>query len=68
MTDQKLTFAKAYEELQQIIKESETNQIDLEKSISSYKRASELSVYLKKELQKMEKDIEEISLLSTDNS
>lgn len=60
----KLTFAKAYQELQQILTASETNQIDLEKSIKDYKRASLLSNFLKKELQKMEAEIETIALES----
>jgi exodeoxyribonuclease VII small subunit len=58
----KLTFASAYKELQDLLAAAEGTQDDLEKSIAQYKRATELSKFLKKELQKMESQIEEINL------
>ncbi|OGV95999.1 exodeoxyribonuclease VII small subunit [Microgenomates group bacterium RBG_16_45_19] len=57
-----LTFAKAYAELQTITQEFEAGELDLEKSIPRFKRATELVNFLKKELVKMESQIEEINL------
>jgi exodeoxyribonuclease VII small subunit len=62
MPDLKLTFSEAYDELQQITKEFEQGELDLEKSIPKFKRASELVTFLKKELTKMENQIEAINL------
>ena len=62
MTDQKLTFAKAYAELQAITKEFEAGDLDLEKSIPKFKRSAELVKFLKIELKKIENQISEINL------
>lgn len=63
MTDvAKLSFSKAYDELQTITKDFEGQNLDLEKSIPKFKRASVLVAFLKKELTKMEHEIEEINL------
>lgn len=58
----KLTFAKAYAELEEITQEFESRELDLEKSIPRFKRATELVAFLKKELSKMENQIEAINL------
>ena len=58
----KMTFSAAYEELQQITREFEQNELDLEKSIPKFKRATELVKFLQTELKKMETQIEEINL------
>jgi exodeoxyribonuclease VII small subunit len=58
----KMTFSAAYEELQQITREFEHNELDLEKSIPKFKRATELVKFLQAELKKMETQIEEINL------
>ena len=57
-----LTFQTAYTELEQIAKEFEQEEIDLEKSIPKLKRAAELSKFLKKRLGEIENQIEEIDL------
>lgn len=56
------SFKAAYEELQQITDEFSQEEIDLETSIPKYKRAVTLSKFLKKRLNKLETEIEEISL------
>jgi exodeoxyribonuclease VII small subunit len=61
----KLSFAKAYDELQQITQEFESGELDLEKSIPKFKRAAVLVKYLKGELKKIESQIEEIDLNDT---
>lgn len=60
--DPKLTFSAAYDELQTITHEFEKSELDLEKSLPRFKRATELVNFLKKELAKMETEIEEINL------
>jgi exodeoxyribonuclease VII small subunit len=61
-----LSFAKAYEELQQITKDFEQEDIDLETSIPKFKRAAELVKLLKSKLTEMETEVEQISLDVTD--
>lgn len=56
------TFAKAYEELQALTAEFEKGELDLEKAIPKFKRATELAKMLKLQLAKFESDIEEINL------
>jgi exodeoxyribonuclease VII small subunit len=58
----KLTFAKAYSELQEITREFEAGELDLEKSIPKFKRSAELVKFLKQELAKIENQIEEINV------
>ena len=58
----KLTFAKAYSELQEITREFEAGELDLEKSIPKFKRSAELVKFLKQELAKIENQIEEINI------
>jgi exodeoxyribonuclease VII small subunit len=62
MSNKQLTFGEAYEELQQLTKEFEQNNLDLEKAIPKYKRASELAQFLKKRLQELEVQIKEVNL------
>ncbi len=59
------TFSQAFQELQQILADSETKQLDLEKGIQQYRRACELSKFLKTELTRMEAEIETINLDQT---
>ncbi len=61
-TKPKMSFSAAYDELQQITREFEHNELDLEKSIPKFKRATELVKFLQAELKKMETQIEEINL------
>jgi exodeoxyribonuclease VII small subunit len=62
MSNKQPSFGEAYEELQQLTKEFEQNNLDLEKAIPKYKRASELAQYLKKRLQELEVQIKEVNL------
>ena len=62
MSDAKLTFSKAYAELQQITQEFEVGELDLEKSLPKFKRSAVLVKFLKAELKKIESQIEEINL------
>lgn len=62
MSNNQPTFAKAYEELQQLTKEFEQGNLDLERAIPKYKRASELAKLLKKRLNELETQIQEISV------
>lgn len=55
-------LAQAFEELETIAQEFEQGDIDLEKGIPRFKRGLELSSYLKKRLQEIENEIEEIKI------
>jgi exodeoxyribonuclease VII small subunit len=61
MTDQP-TFQQAYDELQAITKEFETGELDLEKSIPRFTRATELVKILKHQLNELETQIEAIDI------
>jgi exodeoxyribonuclease VII small subunit len=56
------TFSKAYEELQALTAEFEKGDLDLEKAIPKFKRASELAKLLKQKLSVLENQIEEINI------
>jgi exodeoxyribonuclease VII small subunit len=60
-TTKELTLKEAFEELESITEALERGDIDLEKSIPQLKRGHELATFLKKKLQTIENDIEEIS-------
>jgi|GEM_PF-1361094 len=62
MSNNELTFAKAYEELQTLTKEFEQGNLDLELAIPKYKRVSELATFLKKRLTELETQIQEINV------
>ena len=62
MSNKEPTFAQAYEELQQLTKEFEQGDIDLEQAIPKYKRANELAQLLKKRLNEIETEIQEINI------
>ena len=51
---------EAFEELENLVKEFETGEIDLESGIPKYKRGQELAKYLKQKLTEMENQITEI--------
>ncbi len=59
---QSLSFATAYEELKQLTSEFEQEELDLEAAIPKFKRAAELSVFLKKKLTELDNKIEEINV------
>ena len=54
----KQSFSTAYKELQNITKEFEQDELDLEKSIPKFKKAAELVKFLKKRLTEIENEIE----------
>ena len=54
------SLAKAFEELEKIVAEFETGDIDLEKGIPRFKQGLELAAGLKKRLRELENEIEEI--------
>ncbi len=62
MSNDSLSFDKAYQELQALTMEFEKGDLDLEKAIPKFKRAAELSNFLKKKLKSLETQIEEINL------
>jgi exodeoxyribonuclease VII small subunit len=62
MSKQKPSFSKAYQELQAITQEFETEDIDLEASIPKFKRAAVLVKFLKSRLSELESEIQQIDL------
>lgn len=62
MSDKKMSFQSAYDELQVITKEFETGELNLEKSIPKFKRAAELVKFLKARLSELETQIEQIDI------
>lgn len=56
------SFSQAYQELQSLTAEFEKGDLDLEKAIPKFKRATELAKLLKAQLAKFESQIEEINL------
>jgi len=62
MSNKQLSFASAYEELQQLTSDFEKGDLDLELAIPKFKRAAELAKFLKKRLGELENQIEEINL------
>jgi len=61
MTKIQLPLSKAFAELEQIAKEFEEQEIDLDNAIPKYKRAVELAIYVKERLSEVTNQIEEIS-------
>ena len=58
----KLTLTKAFEELEAITQSLEKDDVDLEKGIPQLKRGHELATFLKKRLQDIENEIEEVKV------
>lgn len=54
------SLSKAFEELESITESLEQDDIDLEKGIPQLKRGHELATFLKKRLQAIENEIEEV--------
>lgn len=57
-----LSIKDAFDELEKITEALEKGDVDLEKSLPQLKRGHELATYLKKKLQKLENEIEEITI------
>lgn len=60
MTKKKFNFAKAYQELEQIVQEFESREIDLEKDLPKFERGMELAQQLTKQLKEMENKVVEV--------
>lgn len=58
--DQELSMQGAFSELEEIVAEFETGNVDLEKSLPKFKKGLELAKFLKKRLKTLENEIEEI--------
>ena len=54
------SFGKAYQELEEIVRDFETRELDLEKDMQKFERGMKLAHRLKAQLQTMENKIEEI--------
>jgi len=57
---EKISLSNAFKELEEITKEFENEEVDLEKGIPKFKRGLELARYLKKRLSIIENEIKEI--------
>ncbi len=57
-----LTFNQAYEALQALVKEFESDNLDLEAAISKYQKAADLSKFLQTKLDQLENQIKKIEL------
>ena len=63
MKDKKIksiSLTQAFEELEEITRRLENEEVDLEKGIPKFKRGLELARFLKQKLTKIENEIEEI--------
>ncbi len=61
-TNEDVSLAQAFKELESITEALEKDDIDLEKGIPKLKRGHELASYLKKRLEAIENEIEEITV------
>lgn len=60
MATKKLTLDQAYKELQDIVKEFEDEEIDLETSIPKFKQGLKLAKYLEDKLTNIRNEVQEI--------
>ena len=60
MSEKKFNFTKAYEELESIVADFESRELDLEKDIPRFERGMELAQKLQKRLREIENKVEEI--------
>ncbi len=58
--DKKFTFAKGYEELEQIVQDFESREIDLEKDLPKFERGLLLAKKLQERLKGIENTVQEI--------
>lgn len=59
---QQVNLTEAFTELEQLVQEFETGDIDLEKGIPKFKKGLALASMLKKRLQEIENEIQEIKV------
>ncbi len=57
---EQFNFAKAYSELEKIVQEFESREIDLEKDLPKFERGMELAQQLQKNLKMMENKVMEV--------
>lgn len=57
---EKFNFSKAYSELEKIVQEFESREIDLEKDLPKFERGMELAQQLQKRLKEMENKVVEV--------
>jgi exodeoxyribonuclease VII small subunit len=67
MASGKLNFNQAYQELEKIVNDFETRELDLEKDIPQFEKGMKLAQQLKKQLQSMENKVVEIEQKFQDN-
>jgi exodeoxyribonuclease VII small subunit len=60
MKTTKPSLDKAYQQLQNIVKEFESEEIDLETSIPKFKKGLELAKFLENKLTKIKNEVQEI--------
>lgn len=58
--DKKFTFAKGYEELEAIVQDFESREIDLEKDLPKFERGLLLAKKLQERLKEIENTVQEI--------
>lgn len=60
MTKKSFNFAKAYNELEKIVQEFESREIDLEKDLPKFERGMEFAQQLSAQLKEMENKVVEV--------
>ena len=58
--DKKVSFAKAYEELEAIVQDFESRELDLEKDLPKFERGLLLAKQLQERLKEIENTVQEI--------
>ncbi len=59
-SDKKLSFAKGYEELEAIVQDFESRELDLEKDLPKFERGLTLAKQLQERLKEIENTVQEI--------
>lgn len=64
----KRTFAEAYQELEKITQAFEAGEVELEDGIEKFKEAAKLAAFLKKRLNELKSEIDEVALKMIDET
>lgn len=67
MSDGKFNFSKGYEELERIVADFESRELDLEKDLPQFERGLELASKLQKRLKEIENKVVAIDKKFSDN-
>ncbi len=59
-TEKKMSFAKGYEELEAIVQDFESRELDLEKDLPKFERGLTLAKQLQERLKEIENTVQEI--------